>query len=252
VEIVFHLGAQIAIPYSYVNPRDFVETNVLGSLNVAQASLAHDVKRVVHASTSEVYGTARVTPMTEDHPLEAQSPYAASKIAADKLMDSLHRCHGLPVVVLRPFNAYGPRQSGRALIPTIVTQALAGGIVRLGSLAPRRDLTYVQDTAAGFVAAAKCPDGAGRTVHIGTGRDVSVGELVSLVGDLLGRELTIEQETRRVRPADSEVMRLVADPSLARELLGWTPSVDLLDGLEGTISWIRENPLRFRSGSYVI
>ena len=253
VEVVFHLGAQIAIPYSYVNARDYFETNVLGSLNVAQAALRHGVERVVHTSTSEVYGTAQTVPITEEHPLEAQSPYAASKIGADKLMDSFHRSHGLPVVVLRPFNTYGPRQSARAVIPTIITQALAGPSLRLGSTDPRRDLTFAEDTAAGFVAAATAGDAAvGRTVQLGTGESVSVGEIVELVGELLGTPLVVETDAARVRPEASEVRVLVSDPSRARELLGWEPSVPLRDGLERTLRWIEANQARFRTGEYVI
>jgi NAD dependent epimerase/dehydratase len=253
VEVVFHLAAQIAIPYSYVNARDYLETNVLGSLNVAQAALQHGVERVVHTSTSEVYGTAQTVPITEEHPLEAQSPYAASKIGADKLMDSFHRSHGLPVVVLRPFNTYGPRQSARAVIPTIISQALAGPVLRLGSTDPRRDLTFAQDTAAGFVAAASAPAAAvGRTVQLGTGESVSVGEIVELVGELLGTALEVETDAARVRPEASEVRVLVSDPSRARELLGWEPSVPLREGLERTLRWIEANQARFRTGEYVI
>src|ERR1700742_4317550 len=177
VDVVMHLGALIAIPYSYVNPRDYFEVNVLGALNVAQAALAADVSRVVHISSSEVYGTAREVPITETHPIEPQSPYAASKVGADKLMDSWQRSFGLPVVVLRPFNTYGPRQSARAVTPTIITQALAGDTVKLGSLDPRRDRTYVTDTVAGMVAAATAADDTvGRTIQLGTGEAVSIGE----------------------------------------------------------------------------
>jgi len=250
-EVVFHLGALIAIPYSYVNARAYFEVNVLGTLNVAQASLDHAVGRMVHTSTSEVYGTAQTVPITERHPLEAQSPYAASKIGADKLVDSFHRSHGLPGVVLRPFNTYGPRQSARAVIPTIITQALAGSTLRLGSLDPRRDLTFAQDTAAGFVAAAQCDAAIGRTIQLGTGEAVSIGEIVDLVGDILGRELEVQTDEQRVRPAASEVQLLLSDPSLAREVTGWEPQVGLRDGLSQTIAWIEANRDRFRTGEYV-
>jgi dTDP-glucose 4,6-dehydratase len=247
MDAVFHLGAQIAIPYSYVNPRDYMETNVIGALNVAQAALKHDVARVVHTSTSEVYGTAQRVPIAEDHPLEAQSPYAASKIGADKVMDSFHRSYGLPVVVLRPFNTYGPRQSARAVIPTIVTQALAADTVRLGSLHPRRDLTFVTDTSAGFLAAAQADDAVGQTIQLGTGQAVSVGEVVELVGELLGRELTVETD-----PAASEVQLLLSDPGRAHALLRWHPTVGLRAGLERTIGWIQANAERFRTGEYTL
>lgn len=251
-EVVLHLGAQIAIPYSYVNPRDFLEVNVLGTLNVAQAALRHGVQRIVHTSTSEVYGTAQSVPITETHPLEPQSPYAASKVAADKLMDSYHRSFDLPVCVLRPFNTYGPRQSARAIIPTIISQALAGSTLRLGSLHPRRDLTYVEDTAAAFVAAATREGAVGRTIQLGTNHDVSVGDLVDMVAEVLGRELTVETDPARVRPDKSEVERLISGPQLARELLSWEPTVDLREGLARTIDWIERNVHRYRVDHYVI
>jgi NAD dependent epimerase/dehydratase len=251
-EVVLHLGAQIAIPYSYVNPRDFLEVNVLGTLNVAQAALRHGVQRIVHTSTSEVYGTAQSVPITEAHPLEPQSPYAASKVAADKLMDSYHRSFDLPVCVLRPFNTYGPRQSARAIIPTIISQALAGSTLRLGSLHPRRDLTFVEDTAAAFVAAASSEGAVGRTIQLGTNHDVSVGDLVDMVAEVLGRELTVETDPARVRPDKSEVERLISGPQPARELLGWEPTVDLREGLARTIDWIERNVHRYRVDHYVI
>ncbi len=251
-EVVLHLGAQIAIPYSYVNPRDFIEVNVLGTLNVAQAALRHGVQRIVHTSTSEVYGTAQAVPITEAHPLEPQSPYAASKVAADKLMDSYHRSFDLPVCVLRPFNTYGPRQSARAIIPTIISQALAGSTLKLGSLHPRRDLTFVEDTAAGFVAAATSEGAVGRTIQLGTNHDVSVGDLVEMISEVLGRELTVETDPARIRPDKSEVERLISGPLLARELLGWEPTVDLREGLARTIEWIERNAQRYRIDHYVI
>ena len=250
-EVVLHLAAQIAIPYSYLNSRDFFETNVLGTLNVAQAALAGEVARVIHTSTSEVYGSAQTPKITERHPLEAQSPYAASKIGADQLMDSFHRSFALPVTILRPFNTYGPFQSARAVIPTIVSQALAGGPLRLGSLHPRRDLTFVADTAAGFIAAAESPGAIGRTVQLGTGRDYSVGEIVEVVGELLGQELEVELDQERVRPQKSEVERLTSDPSLATELLGWRAETELRDGLARTIEWVNAHRDRYRVDEYV-
>ena len=251
-EFVLHLGAQIAIPYSYVNPRDFFEVNVLGTLNVAQAALGAGVERVVHTSTSEVYGSAQTVPITETHPLEPQSPYAASKLAADKLMDSWHRSFELPVTVLRPFNTYGPRQSARAITPTIISQALKGDTLRLGSLHPRRDLTYVGDTVAGMVAAAMTPEAVGRTIQLGTGHAVSVGEIVAMIGEILGKELHTELDEARVRPERSEVQLLLSEPELARTLLGWTPSVSLREGLERTVEWIQDNAHRYRAEEYVI
>jgi NAD dependent epimerase/dehydratase len=251
-ELVFHLGAQIAIPYSYVNPRDFFETNVLGSFNVAQAALDHGVEHLVHVSTSEVYGSAQTIPITEDHPLEAQSPYSASKIGADKLIDSFHRSYGLPATVVRPFNTYGPHQSARAIVPTIITQALTSDTVRLGSLEPRRDLTFVTDTVAGLVAAAGSPATIGRTIQLGTGDDVSVGHIVEKVSEVLGRSLTVEQDPARVRPAESEVQRLVSDPQLAAHLMGWRSQVTLIEGLAETIDWLQANAHRYRVDEYVI
>ena len=251
-DVVFHLGAQIAIPNSYVNPRDFFETNVLGSLNVDQAALNAGVERIVHTSTSEVYGTAQTVPITEDHPLEAQSPYAASKVGADKLMLSFHRSFELPVTVLRPFNTYGPHQSARAVIPTIISQALEAEKIRLGSLEPRRDLTYVADTVAGFIAAANSPKAVGRVMQLGTGHDVSIGEIVDLVADLLEKTITVDVDSRRIRPPASEVQRLISSPRLAEELSGWRPEVSLREGLMRTISWIEANPTRFRRGEYAI
>ena len=252
VDTVFHLGAQIAIPYSFVNPRDFFETNVLGTLNVAQAALREGVQRVVHTSSSEVYGSARTVPITELHPLEPQSPYAASKVGADKLMDAWQRTYELPVTVLRPFNTYGPRQSARAIIPTVISQALAGGPIRLGSLHPRRDFTYVEDTVSGFLAAAMSPLAIGETFQLGTGDDVSVADIVTMVGDILGRRLETDLDPVRVRPAQSEVERLISDPARAAELTGWRPEHDLRSGLARTIAWIEANAEHYRVDHYVI
>jgi dTDP-glucose 4,6-dehydratase len=252
MEIVLHLGAQIAIPYSYLNPRDFFEVNVLGTLNVAQAALKAEAHRVVHISTSEVYGSARQIPITELHPLEPQSPYAASKLAADKLMESWHRSFALPVTVIRPFNTYGPRQSARAIIPTIISQALEGHTLRLGSLEPRRDLTYVEDTVAGIIAAALAPGAVGETIQLGTGHAISIGEIVETVGTMMGKRLETELDPARVRPQGSEVALLISQPELARTLLSWAPSTGLQDGLGRTIEWMRDNTRRFRSREYVI
>ncbi len=252
IETILHLGAQIAIPYSFVNPRDFFETNVLGTLNVAQAALRGGARRVIHTSTSEVYGSARTVPITLDQPIEPQSPYAASKVAADKLMDAWHRSYELPMTIVRPFNTYGPRQSARAVIPTIMSQALAGGTLRLGSLTPRRDLTFVEDTVAGLLAAADSDAAIGRTIQLGTGEDVAIGDIVELVGDILGRKLEVELDEARVRPAASEVERLISDPSLAQELTGWSAEVELREGLARTLDWIASNAQRYRASDYVI
>jgi NAD dependent epimerase/dehydratase len=249
-ELVFHVGAQIAIPYSYANPRDFFETNVLGSLNVAQAALQDGVGHLVHVSSSEVYGTPGRVPITEEHALQAQSPYAASKLGADKLMDSFYRTYALPVTIVRPFNTYGPHQSARAIVPTIVSQALASNTLALGTLTPRRDLTYVSDTVAGLIAAAAAPGSIGHTVQLGTGRDASVAELVELVGEILGRTLDVARDPQRIRPAASEVEQLLSDPALARTMIGWQATVDLRTGLSETIAWIAANTERFRNERY--
>lgn len=252
MEAVFHLGAQIAIPYSYVNPRDYVKTNVEGTLNVAQAVLRHGVGRMVHTSTSECYGSAQTVPITEDHPMVGQSPYAASKIGADVLVDSFHRSFGLPSTTVRPFNTYGPHQSTRAVIPTIITQALVGDTLRLGSLDPRRDLTFVSDTVEGFIAAAATPGIEGATMQLGTGFDVSIGDLVDMVGDVLGKELKVELDEQRVRPALSEVERLISSPERARALTGWAPTVDLREGLARTIEWLQVHAARVARDGYAV
>ncbi len=250
-EWVFHLGALIAIPYSYQNPYDFVQTNVLGTAHVLDACRAASVlERLVLTSTSEVYGTAQTVPITEKHPLSGQSPYSATKIAADALGESYYRAFGLPVTVLRPFNTFGPRQSARAIIPTIITQALSRPTVKLGRLDPRRDLTYVKDTAFGVTAIASCESALGRVVNIGRGEDVSIGELVDLIGCRLGRTLTVETDSKRIRPAASEVERLIAGTSLAQSLWGWKPEFSLERGLDETIAWIRDHLDRFRVDSY--
>ena len=248
---VFHLGALIAIPYSYQNPLDVVQTNVLGTTHVLDACRDSDaLERVVLTSTSEVYGTAQYVPIDEKHPLRGQSPYAASKIGSDAMGESYHRAFGLPVSVLRPFNTFGPRQSARAIIPTIISQALTRDVIRLGSLDPRRDLTYVKDTAAGFVAIAECDAALGRVVNIGRGDDVTIGELVERIGKKLGKPIKVETDPQRVRPAASEVGRLLAGTALARELWGWQPRYSLDEGLEETIEWVRQNPGLFRVDSY--
>ncbi len=250
VEVAFHLGAQVAIPYSYTNPRDFFATNVGGSLNVAQAALGAGVMRLVHLSTSEVYGAARALPITEQHPIAPRSPYAASKVAADALMTSWHASFQLPVVIVRPFNTYGPHQSGRAIVPTIAVQALHGSPLRLGSLAPSRDLTFVSDTVAGLLAIGACEGAVGATLQLGSGHDVSVGELVDLIGELTQQVLEPELDLERVRPTTSEVPRLLCDHTRATALTGWAPAVDLRSGLEQTIDWLRANLHRYRPLEY--
>jgi UDP-glucose 4-epimerase len=243
IDIVFHLAALIAIPYSYVAAESFVDTNVRGTLNVLEAARRARVQRVVQTSTSEVYGTPDRLPIRETHPLNAQSPYAATKVAADQLTGAYHRSYGLDAVVLRPFNTYGPRQSDRAVLATMVRQLLAGQReIRLGRLDTRRDLTYVADTVDGFVRAATAPGLAGRTIQLGTGRSVSIGELFAIARSLTGSDAVAVQDAARLRPDASEVLVLESDPALAGELLGWTPSTDLETGVARTIAWMRDQP----------
>ncbi len=248
---VFHLGALIAIPYSYQNPLDVVQTNVVGTAHVLDACRADSaLERVVLTSTSEVYGTAQFVPITESHPLRGQSPYAASKIGSDALGESYHRSFGLPVSIIRPFNTFGPRQSARAIIPTIISQALARPAVRLGSLDPRRDLTYVKDTARGFLAIAESSRTIGRTVNIGRGDDLTIGELVTKIGERLGKTITVAADPDRVRPPASEVGRLLAGTALAQELFDWKSHYTLDEALDETIAWVHANLDLFRVDSY--
>jgi len=251
-EIVFHLAALITIPYSYSAPKSYLLTNCEGTLHVLQAARDAGVARLVHTSTSEVYGTARYVPIDEAHPLQAQSPYAASKIAADKLAEAFFHSFGLPVVTLRPFNTFGPRQSTRAVIPAIAAQCLTGSVVRLGNLEPTRDLSYVADTVDGFLRAAAAPNVVGRTINIGSGRETSIGHLAEMIAAIAERDVVIERDKERVRPETSEVGRLVADTRTARELLGWEPNVKLEEGLQRTINWIQEHLEACRDGAYVV
>jgi dTDP-glucose 4,6-dehydratase len=252
VSHVFHLGALIAIPYSYLHPAEVVEINVIGTLNVLLAGREAGVERIVHTSTSEVYGSALRVPIDESHPLQGQSPYSASKIGADKLAESFYRSFDLPVVTLRPFNTYGPRQSARAVIPTIITQALTQDVVRLGNLDTRRDLTYVSDTVAGFLRVAETPGVEGETFNLGSGGEVRIGDLARQVIELIGRSVRIEVDAARLRPEKSEVQRLLADNRLALERLGWAPHVLLAQGLAQTIDWVRQHLDAYQSGRYQV
>lgn len=249
-DVVFHLAALIGIPYSYVTPLAYVRTNVEGTLHVLEAARALGTARVVVTSTSEVYGTARTLPIDESHPPGARSPYAASKTGADELALSFHRAFGLPIALARPFNVYGPRQSDRALVPTIATQLLAGGPVRLGNLAPTRDYTYVADTVRAFEAIAACDDLVGEVVHIGSGAEIGVGALAGRIARLAGRELRLESDPARARPASSEVDRLCCDSAKLRAATGWRPEVTLDEGLARTIAWLAPRLGRYRVGEY--
>jgi dTDP-glucose 4,6-dehydratase len=252
VELVFHLGALIAIPYSYVHPIEVVETNVMGTLNVLMGARDLGVKRVVHTSTSEVYGTALHVPIDEGHPLQGQSPYSASKIGADKLAESFYRAFDLPVVTLRPFNTYGPRQSARAVIPTIITQVLTQSELRLGNLDARRDMTYVSDTVDGFLKVAEVAGIEGETFNLGSGEEICVGDLAREVMALIGKSMEILVDPARLRPEKSEVQRLLSDNRAARERLGWVPKIGLAEGLQMTIAWIREHLEAYRPTLYQI
>ena len=238
IDAAFHLAALIGIPYSYDAPDSYVRTNIGGTLNVLQSALDEQVGLVVHASTSEVYGSAAFVPMNEEHPLRGQSPYSATKIGADKLAEAFHLSFGLPVVTVRPFNTYGPRQSERAVIPAIVVQVAAGHRLRLGSLQPTRDFTYVTDTVEGFIRAAEHDEAIGSVVNLGTGTEVSIGDLAAKIMTKLGRTVAIEEDQERVRPAGSEIDRLCSDNSRARALLKWQPRVSLDEGLDRTIDWL--------------
>ena len=252
---VYHLAALIAIPFSYRAPRSYVDTNMIGTLNVLDAVRAHQVRRLVHTSTSETYGTARTAPISETHPLQAQSPYAASKVAADKLVESYHLSFGVPAVTLRPFNTFGPRQSARAVIPTVISQLAAGQTtIQLGALDPTRDFLYVKDTAAAFAAVGTAPAGAveGELFNAGTGEEVSVGQVAADIARLMDAEATITEDPQRIRPKNSEVMRLIADASKLRERTGWQPAFNRDEGLLETIDWFREpaNLARYKPGIY--
>jgi NAD dependent epimerase/dehydratase len=241
-DYVFHLAALIGIPYSYVAPADYVMVNVLGTVNILQACRDEQISRLVHTSTSETYGTALYVPIDEKHPMQGQSPYSASKIGADKMVESYYNSFELPTVTVRPFNTFGPRQSSRAFIPTVITQALTLEKINMGSLEPVRDMTFVKDTAEGFIKVGLCDKVVGQVVNLGIGRGETISTMVKMVLRLLGREeMPVEQDPARVRPAKSEVMRLISDNTKAREICGWKPQYTLEDGLVETIEWIKKN-----------
>jgi len=251
-DIVFHLGALIAIPYSYLNPWDAFETNVRGTLNVLEAVKEFGVARLVHTSTSETYGTAEYVPIDELHPLKGQSPYSASKIAADKFVESYFDSYGLPVRTIRPFNTYGPRQSARAIIPTIISQAIVNNKLTLGSLEPRRDLTFVKDTVSAFLLMGECSNINGEVINIGSNFDISIGELVKEIENVIGKKLKLEISDDRIRPSNSEVMHLLADNSKAKKLINWSPQYNLKTGLQLTVDWIEKNIEIFNTERYII
>ena len=251
-EIVFHLAALIAIPYSYVAPISYVNANIIGTLNVLENARQMGTERVLHTSTSEVYGTALEVPISEKHPLQGQSPYSASKIGADKLAESYFRSFETPVVTVRPFNTFGPRQSARAVMPTIISQALSQDRIKLGSLTPTRDLNFVSNTVDGFIKAAEAPKekALGATVNLGSNREISIGDLAKAIIEIVGRPVEIVVDDQRLRPAKSEVERLLADNRLAKELIGWEPKIQFEDGLKTTVEWMKNNLGRYRSDVY--
>ncbi len=252
-DTVWHLAALIGIPYSYLAPRHYVATNIEGTVNVLEACLEHGVRRLVHTSTSETYGTAISSPITEDHPLQGQSPYSASKIGADQMALAWHRSFDLPVTILRPFNTFGPRQSARAIIPTLMTQLLSGvDRLQVGNLAPQRDMNYVADTVAAFLAIAGCDAAIGDVVHVGSGQTRSIGDLAERIMNLFDRKVPIDQLAERTRPGNSEVMLLLADNSKAERLWGYQPTVGLDEGLRRTWAWLEENPGHFRPDRYAV
>jgi dTDP-glucose 4,6-dehydratase len=251
-DLVFHLAALIGIPYSYQAPQSYVDVNIVGTLNLLEACRDVGVGRMVHTSTSETYGTAQYVPIDEKHPLHAQSPYAATKVAADQLAYSYYASFGTPVVTVRPFNTYGPRQSARAVIPTIISQALAGDQLKLGSLSPVRDFLFVRDTAKGFLAAATAPGVLGEVINLGTGAGVTVGEVVDRVAKRLGKKLHVTTSDDRVRPEKSEVLQLLCSAEKAGKLMGWTPTVDLDAGLAETIAYIEKHQDRYRPTVYAV
>lgn len=258
-DAVLHLAALIAIPYSYHSPDTYIDTNVKGTLNVVQAARDLDVRKVVHTSTSEVYGSAQFVPITEDHPLVGQSPYSASKIGADQIALSFYLSFGTPVAILRPFNTYGPRQSARAIIPTIISQILSGyRTIKLGALHPTRDFTFVEDTARGFLAALKSDGATGKVTNIGSGFEISIGDLARLIAEVMKVDIEVVCDDQRIRPKDSEVERLWASTERATERLQWSPEFGGLDGLKRglahTIEWFSksENLTRYKAGIYNI
>jgi dTDP-glucose 4,6-dehydratase len=251
-EVVFHLAALVGIPYSFVHPEEVVAVNTMGTLNVVTAGRESGVRRIIVASTSEVYGTAQYVPIDEKHPKQPQSPYSASKIAGDAIALSYHVSFGLPVTIVRPFNTFGPRQSDRAIIPTIISQALTKREIVLGNMSPTRDFTFVTDTVEGFLRAGESEKAVGAEINLGTGQEISIGELAKVIGNLLGRDVIVRQAEERMRPPSSEVQRLLSNNQKARELLGWKPQTSLVQGLNETVEWVKERLAMYAPNSYRI
>lgn len=254
IDIIFHLGALISIPYSYVHPREVVESNVFGTLNILNSALKQGISRIIHTSTSEVYGTGQYIPIDENHPLQGQSPYSASKIGADKISESFYRSFSLPIVTIRPFNVYGPRQSPRAVIPTIIMQLLSeSDIIHLGALHPTRDFTFVKDIVDGFIAAAIADNNInGEVINLGSSFEISIGDLAKKIMKILGIEKDIRTDKNRQRPKDSEVERLFCNNQKANELLKWSPKVSMEEGILRVADWIKDNPQLYKPERYYI
>lgn len=251
-DLVFHLAALIPIPYSYVAPQSFVETNVKGTLNVLEAARINSIAKVLVTSTSETYGTAKYVPIDEQHPLQGQSPYAASKIGADKMAESYYLSFGLPVVTVRPFNTFGPRQSARAVIPSLISQALSQRSIKVGSLLPMRDFTYVKDTVSGFMKAAECENSIGELINLGTGIGVAIYEIKNQIEKILGKTLEIEEETVRIRPEKSEVLKLICNNEKAKNMLGWQPRYSLNEGIREVVDFVSQHLSQYKTGIYNI
>lgn len=251
-DVVFHLASLIAIPYSYIAPLSYIKTNTEGTLNVMQACLDFNIKKIIHTSTSETYGTAIYSPIDEKHPLQAQSPYSASKIGADKIVESYHKSFNLPVSTIRPFNCFGPRQSARAVIPTIIMQALTNNIIKLGSLEPVRDFTFVKDTVSAFINIAESDNSIGQVINIGTGKGINIGDLSKKICELMNKNLPIKSEDNRIRPQNSEVLKLICNNEKAKKLLNWEPKYSLKEGLNQTIEFIKKNIEIFKIKEYNI
>jgi len=250
-EVVMHLAALIAIPYSYLSPMAYVRTNIEGTTNVLEACRTHDVQKIVHTSTSETYGTALYVPIDEKHPMQGQSPYSASKIGADKMAESFYKSFNMPIATIRPFNTYGPRQSARAVIPTIISQILAGKKeIKLGSLTPTRDFNYVKDTAEAFIRIAECDNTIGEVINAGSNYEITIGDTVKKIIDIIGKDVKILCDDERLRPENSEVNRLWADNKKIKELTGWTPNFSIDNGLEETVKWIKDNMDKFKTDIY--
>ena len=251
-DLIFHLGALIGIPYSYVNPADVVETNVKGTLNILLAGLDSHIEKIIHTSTSEVYGTAQYIPIDEAHPINPQSPYAASKASADYLAHSFHLSYDLPVAIIRPFNIYGPRQSARSIIPNIIIQSLSGNMVKIGSPYPTRDFTFVSEAVEGFIRLAECDEAVGEVVNLGFGNEVSVEQLMKLISRKIGKKLVIKREKERIRPKKSEVERLICDSTKAKRLFGWNPKIGIDEGIGKTIDWFKKHLSKYKAQVYNI